>query len=168
MPFTFYRQLNQMDCGPTCLRMIAKHYGKHYNADTLRQIAGFSKHGVSMLGISETAEKIGFRTRGVQINFEKLLLAPLPAVLHWNQQHFVVLTHLSKRTATIADPARGIISYKKKVGIQFWLSNEAEEIGQVGTTLLLEPAPDFYKSEGEKTAQCLSRNCSLTETDYGS
>ena len=57
MPFIFYRQLNEMDCGPTCLRMIAKHYGKHYNADTLRQKAGFSKQGVSLLGISETAEK---------------------------------------------------------------------------------------------------------------
>jgi ATP-binding cassette subfamily B protein len=150
MPFTFYRQLNQMDCGPTCLRMIAKHYGKHYNADTLRQIAGFSKQGVSMLGISETAEKIGFRTRGVQINFKKLLTAPLPAVLHWDQQHFVVLTSLNKNSATVADPARGIISYKKKDFIHFWLSNEIDEIGEVGTVLLLEPAPDFYKLEGEK------------------
>ncbi len=62
MSFTFYKQLNTMDCGPTCLRMIAKHYGKHYNADTIRELAGFSKTGVSLLGISEVAEKIGFRT----------------------------------------------------------------------------------------------------------
>ena len=64
MPFTYYKQLNAMDCGPTALRMVAKHYGRHYNADTLRRKAGFSKEGVSLLGISETAEKIGFRTRG--------------------------------------------------------------------------------------------------------
>jgi ATP-binding cassette subfamily B protein len=149
-PFPFYRQLNEMDCGPTCLRMIAKHYGKHYNSDTLRQNAGFSKQGVSLLGISETAEKIGFRTRGVQINFAKLLTAPLPAMLHWNQNHFVVLTKLNKTEATIADPARGIIVYKKDEFLQFWLSNQTEDTGKVGTILLMEPSPDFYKSEGEK------------------
>ncbi len=150
MPFSFYRQLNQMDCGPTCLRMIAKHYGKHYNADTLRQKAGFSKQGVSLLGISETAEKIGFRTRGVQISFEKLLTAPLPAILHWKQVHYVVLISINKRGAKVADPAKGIISYNKEEFLRSWLSNRKEDIGRVGTVLLMEPTPAFYKSEGEK------------------
>jgi len=150
MPFAFYRQLNEMDCGPTCLRMIAKYYGKHYNADTLRQKAGFSKQGVSLLGISETAEKIGFRTRGVQINYTKLLTVPLPAILHWNQKHFVVLTSLTKRAATIADPSRGMVSYDKEKFLRYWLSNQTDDSGQVGTILLMEPTPDFYKSEGEK------------------
>ncbi len=59
--FTFYKQLNAMDCGPTCIRMVAKHYGRQYNTNTLRRIAGYNKQGVSLLGISETAEKIGFR-----------------------------------------------------------------------------------------------------------
>ncbi|SDP99830.1 ATP-binding cassette, subfamily B [Mucilaginibacter sp. OK268] len=72
MPFPFYRKLNAMDCGPTCLRMIAK----HYNAGALRQKAGFSKQGVSLVGISETAEKIGFRTRGVQISYRKSFFRP--------------------------------------------------------------------------------------------
>ena len=150
MKFTFYQQLNAMDCGPTCLRMVAKYYGKHYSVETLRQKAGYSKNGVSLLGISETAEKIGFRTRGAQINFEKLLIAPLPAILHWNQSHFVVLIALNKRMATVADPARGVISYKKDEFLQFWISNKAENTGQIGTALLMEPAPDFYKIEGEK------------------
>ena len=91
MKFTFYRQLNAMDCGPTCLRMIARYYGKHYNADTLRQKTGFSKQGVSMLGISETAERIGFRTRGARLTFKRLNDVTLPCILHWNQRHFVVL-----------------------------------------------------------------------------
>jgi ATP-binding cassette subfamily B protein len=150
MSFSFYRQLNQMDCGPTCLRMVSKHYGKHYNADTLRQMSGFSKSGVSLLGISETAEKIGFRTRGAQISFEKLLTAPLPAILHWNQSHFVVLVSLSKKKAEIADPARGIISYKKEEFQPYWISNQTDGIGMVGTVLLMEPTPEFYKKEGEK------------------
>ena len=150
MSFSFYKQLNQMDCGPTCLRMVSKHYGKHYNPDTLRQKAGFSKTGVSLLGISETAEKIGFRTRGVQIAFEKLLLAPLPAILHWNQSHFVVLISLNKKKAEIADPDKGIITYKVEEFKQYWLSNETDGIGMVGTALLMEPSPAFYEAEGEK------------------
>ncbi len=139
-----------MDCGPTCLRMIAKHYGKHYNATTLRSKAGFNRAGVSMLGISETAEQIGFRTRSAQINFEKLLLAPVPAVLHWNRNHFVVLVDLTKRKAVVADPGRGLITYTKKEFLRYWISNKDEEFGEVGTVLLLEPTPAFYEEEGEK------------------
>ena len=97
MGFTFYRQLNEMDCGPTCLRMVAKFYGKNYSADTLRKYAGFSKAGVSLLGISETAEKIGFRTRGVSLTFEQLRNVRLPCILHWDQNHFVVLVSLKSR-----------------------------------------------------------------------
>jgi ATP-binding cassette subfamily B protein len=130
--------------------MIAKHYGKHYNADTIRQKAGFSKQGVSLLGISETAEKIGFRTRGVQINYEKLRNVPLPAILHWNQRHFVVLTGINKKKTKVADPAMGIIEYNRAEFLQHWLSNKEMDNGDVGTALLMEPTPAFYESEGEK------------------
>jgi ATP-binding cassette subfamily B protein len=150
MGFTYYKQLNAMDCGPTCVRMVAKYHGKHYNADTLRQFAGFSKQGVSLLGISETAEKIGFRTRGVQISFDKLQLVPLPAILHWNQNHFVVLVAVNNKEVKIADPGEGIISYQKAEFIAHWQSNKNDDTGHVGTTLLLEPGPAFYENEGEK------------------
>ncbi|MFB6453874.1 peptidase domain-containing ABC transporter [Chitinophaga sp. Hz27] len=150
MAFPFYKQLNAMDCGPTCLRMVARFYGKHYNANTLRQKAGFSKRGVALLGISETAEKIGFRTRGVQINYQKLLTVPLPALLHWDNNHFVVLVSAKKKKVTIADPARGIINYKKEEFLQYWLSNSKDGIGAVGTALLMEPTPAFFEAEGEQ------------------
>jgi ATP-binding cassette subfamily B protein len=139
-----------MDCGPTCLRMVSKYYGVNYNIDTIREKAGYGKLGVSLLGISETAEKIGFRTRGVQISFEKLLTVPLPAVLHWNQNHFVVLKSLSHRKAVVADPGAGIITFKRDEFNAYWLSNNIEELGKVGTVLLLEPTPAFFESEGEK------------------
>lgn len=120
-----------MDCGPTCLRIacpafagVARSYGKHYTGETLRQLTGFSKQGVSLLGISETAEKIGFRTRGVQISFSQLQEIHLPAILHWNQNHFVVLIAISKKNAKIADPAKGIFSYTKKEFLSHWLSNK--------------------------------------------
>lgn len=150
MSFTHYRQLNAMDCGPTCLRMVAKKYGKHYNAETLRQKTGFSKRGTSLLGISETAEKLGFRTRGAQISYDKLQMVPLPAILHWSRNHFVVLTDINKKKATIADPASGILIYKKEDFLQYWVSNKSAYSGGVGTVLLLEPTPAFYEAEGEK------------------
>ena len=70
--FPYYHQLDAMDCGPTCLRMVAKHYGKHYSLETLRQKSFIGREGVSMLGISTAAESIGFRTIGVHISFEQL------------------------------------------------------------------------------------------------
>ena len=78
-----------MDCGPTCLRMIAKFYGKSYSLQTLRARSFISRNGVSMLGISDAAESIGFRTSGVRVSFEQLAEdVPLPCILHWNQLHF--------------------------------------------------------------------------------
>ena len=148
--FAFYKQLNAMDCGPTCLRMVAKHYGKHYNADTLRQMAGFSKQGVSLLGISDTAEKIGFRTRGVKLTFKQLEEAPHPAILHWNQNHFVVLVSLSKSLAKIADPGKGIIKYTVNEFLKHWARSKNEEGANTGIALLLEPTPVFYEAEGQK------------------
>lgn len=148
--FAFYRQLNAMDCGPTCLRMVARYYGKHFNADTLRQMAGFNKAGVSLLGISDTAEKIGFRTRGVKISLEQLEEAPLPAVLHWDQNHFVVLYKLGKRSVKMADPGKGIINYTIAEFKKHWLSSQNDEDGKMGIALLLEPTPGFYELDSEK------------------
>ena len=150
MFFPFYKQLNVMDCGPTCLRMVAKYYGKHYNADTLRQKSGFSKEGVSLLGISETAEKIGFRTRGVQLSLQQLKGITLPCILHWNQNHFVVLISVSKNKVKIADPGKGILTYTINEFKMHWLSSESNENEQTGIALLLEPTPSFYEQEGEK------------------
>ena len=145
-----------MDCGPTCLRMVAKHYGRHYNTDTLRQKAGFTKRGVSLLGISETAEKLGFRSRGVKLTFDQLKEIELPCILHWNQNHFVVLLSFSgKRRGRgirlkVADPAKGILIYSKEEFMSHWISSETEENEPTGLALLLEPTPAFYEEEGEK------------------
>jgi ATP-binding cassette subfamily B protein len=130
--------------------MIAMHYGKHYNAETLRQIAGYSKQGVSLLGISETAEKIGFRTRGVKITFKQIKEAPFPCVLHWDQNHFVVLTYISRNRCKINDPGKGIISYRINEFLSHWESSENEDGERVGIALLLEPTHAFYETEGER------------------
>lgn len=102
MTFPHYRQLDQMDCGPTCLRMIAKHFGKHYTAQTLREKAQMSREGVSMLGLAEAAEAIGFKSVGLKITLAKLVEeAPLPCVLHWGQNHFVVLYAIGSRRTEV-------------------------------------------------------------------
>src|SRR5699024_4492278 len=90
--FKTYRQYDQMDCGPTCLRMVAKHHGKNYTLETLRQKSGINREGVSLLGISEAAESIGFRTVGAKLTWQQLEdQAPLPCIVYWNQVHFVVV-----------------------------------------------------------------------------
>ncbi|MCF3110620.1 peptidase domain-containing ABC transporter [Niabella sp. CC-SYL272] len=150
MKVAFYKQLNAMDCGPTCLRIVAKFYGKHYNADTLRQMAGFSKAGVSLLGISDTAEKIGFRTRGAKLSLKQLTEAALPAILHWDQHHFVVLTEIRRKKVKIADPSKGLLSYTTTDFLNHWASSSDEQDNAIGIALLLEPTPAFYENEGEK------------------
>jgi len=96
--FPFYSQLDAMDCGPTCLRMVAKYYGKTYTLQNLRDKSGISREGVSLQGISEAAEQIGFRTLGVKVDFDKLVNdVPLPCIVHWKQAHFVVLYGIKKR-----------------------------------------------------------------------
>lgn len=142
-----------MDCGPTCLRMVAKHYGKHYTADTLRYMTGFSKAGVSLLGISDTAEKIGFRTRGVKISTAQLAEIPVPAILHWDQNHFVVLISSKKNSVKVADPGKGIIHYKIKEFVKHWVSSEDEDGIPAGIALMLEPTAIFYEQTGEKEQQ---------------
>ena len=109
--FPFYKQHDAMDCGPSCLRMIARYYGRSYNLQTLRDKSYLSREGVSMLGISDEAESIGMRTLGVSLTPEKLFSqAPLPLVAHWKQNHFVVVYRIRSDKVFVADPAFGLVA----------------------------------------------------------
>ena len=144
MHISYYKQPDAMDCGPTCLRMVAMHYKKNISLQYLREKTQIGKEGVNLLGISEAAEIIGFRTQSLKINFNILIKdAKLPCILHWNQNHFVVLYKINNKTLLIADPARGLISYSKEEFKRHWISDKSEE----GIALLLEPSPSFYKAE---------------------
>lgn len=157
MEFQIHHQLNTMDCGPTCLKMVAKHYGKNISLQTLRNESQFSKEGVSLLGIAEAAEKIGLRAQGVKLTYKQLIEeAPKPAILHWKQNHFVVVHSKSfskrrsfKNNIEIADPATGLINLSENDFKTNWLqvNNNGESIG---IALLLEPTPSFYQHEDEK------------------
>ncbi|HVK98132.1 MAG TPA: cysteine peptidase family C39 domain-containing protein, partial [Flavisolibacter sp.] len=139
--FIFYEQPDAMDCGPTCLRMVAKHYKRNISLQYLRDKTQIGKEGVNLLGISEAAEVIGFRTQAVKLSFDSLAKdAKLPAILHWNQHHFVVLYKIKNRKFFVADPARGLITYSPEEFKSHWISDKGEE----GIALLLEPSPAFY------------------------
>ncbi len=98
--FPYYEQLDVMDCGPTCLRMVSKYYGKTYSLEALRSKSFITYSGVSMLGISDAAESIGFRTRGYRLTWEQLRNeVQLPYIVHWNQKHFVVVYKIKGRAS---------------------------------------------------------------------
>ncbi len=148
--FPLYRQYDQMDCGPTCLRMIAKNYGRRYSMDSLRKKSGINREGVSLLGISEAAEEIGFRTVGAKLTWEQLKKeAALPCVIYWNQVHFVVVYKIKGDKVYIADPARGKVTYQKEEFLQRWLTNRNNG-RPTGIALLLHTTPAFFEEEGEE------------------
>ena len=159
-----------MDCGATCLRMTAKYYGKEFSNQFLRERSFITREGVSMLGISEAAESIGMRSCGVKLSVERLLEVSLPAILHWNQNHFVVLysiekskSFLLKRTFgsiggeerykfLIADPAGSKYKLTESEFTKCWVSTQEGDTKQ-GTALLLEPTPEFYTQSEEQESK---------------
>jgi len=147
MRFPHYKQLDSMDCGLTCLRMIAKYYGKTYSLHYLRSRSYITREGVSMLGISEAAENVGFRTKGYRLTWEELRdEVPLPCIVHWKQRHFVVVYKISNKRKTslpvisrifsglknkrsdeqtkvyVADPAAGLLTYKRDEFLRCWIT----------------------------------------------
>jgi len=158
MKYIFHKQFDAMDCGPTCVRMIAEYYGRHYSLEQLRKQSFITREGVSMLGISDCAETIGFRTSAGCFTFEKLKEeALLPCIIHWRQDHFVVVYAIKKKSffnkkdiqIVVADPGNGIIKYDKDEFIENWISTKTDGEDK-GVGLLLEPTPKFYEQGGEK------------------
>ena len=159
--FPFYKQPDSMDCGPTCLRMLAKYYGRSISLQSLREKTQIGKEGVNLLGISEAAEEVGFRTQSVKLNYCSLSEdAKLPVILHWKQNHFVVLYKVRKKSPLsarrgaggealyIADPARGLVTLTAKEFKAKWISDK-ENGQEEGIALLLEPAPAFYNKRDD-------------------
>lgn len=139
-----------MDCGPTCLRMVAKHYGKHFSLNTLREKSYISREGVSLQGISEAAEAIGFKTLGTGMTITTLTKeAPLPLIAHWKQNHFVVVYKIRKNKIYVADPALGLLTYSINDFKKNWVSTKKDG-EDIGICLLLEPTPAFFQKKDEK------------------
>ena len=152
MKFPFYKQLDAMDCGPTCLRMIARYYGKKFSVQQLRDNSYIQRTGVNLLGLSEAAESIGFRTTGVRTTLSKLeQQSKLPCILHWDHNHFVVLYKVAKEFGRmryyIADPAYGKLCYDEDGLKEHWLGSWRADENQKGIAMLVELTPQFYETE---------------------
>ncbi|CAM1366273.1 ATP-binding cassette, subfamily B [Tenacibaculum sediminilitoris] len=148
--FPNYKQTEAKDCGPTCIKIIAKHYGKTINTQQLRSLSETTREGSSLLGLSDAVESIGFKSLGIKLAFKKLKEAPFPCIVHWNKNHYVVLYKIKKNTVYISDPAHGLITFTKEEFIQHWIGNNADENTEEGIALLVEPTPKFYQEEFEE------------------
>ena len=112
--FPHYRQYDEMDCGPTCLRIICDYYGKEFSLEYLRQLTHTTRVGSTLLGISEAAEKLGLRTIGAKLSYDDLLTeVPMPCIGYWYQRHFIVIYKVTKNKVYVSDPAHGLITYTK-------------------------------------------------------
>ncbi|RSK43179.1 peptidase domain-containing ABC transporter [Hymenobacter rigui] len=171
--FPYYKQFDTMDCGPTCLRMIARHYGRSIPVQTLREKGQLAREGTSLLGLAEAAEAVGFRTLGVELPLDSLVTeAPLPCIVLWDQNHYVVVHHVKQQrswlrqrrkrrgfpnqaadhphTFYVADPGRGLLTYSAAEFQQHWAAATQQGI-PTGIALLLETTPTFYEQDEPET-----------------
>ena len=151
-----------MDCGSACLAMIVKFYGMLPVIETIRASCDLSKDGVSLLGISKAAEEIGFKTVGGRLSFETLANeAPLPCIVHWNQNHFVVVYKIKKHRkgrfmVYVADPGKGLVTYTKEEFCEHWVSTKTNG-EEKGIALLFEPTEQFYAQKDAKAVPTQNR-----------
>jgi ATP-binding cassette subfamily B protein len=157
--FPFFRQLDQMDCGAACLKMIAKYYGEDYSIQYLRDICHITRQGVTLLDLSDASESIGFKCLALPVDFDTLLQAPMPCIVYWRQRHFVVVFKTTSRHIHVADPAFGLIKYTHEKFKAGWFYNlDKRQEGLEGYALFLEKTKDFgsVKDPGEKVKKNLS------------
>lgn len=151
--FPSYKQMDCKDCGPTCLRIISKYYGRDIKQSIIRQKCFTSREGVSLLSIGDAAEQLGFHTFGTKITWEQLKdEAVLPCIVHWNQNHFIVVYKIRKQYGNyyvyVSDPAMGVLKYTKEQFLKSWIEIKSENKQQDrGIALLLETTPAFYEQQ---------------------
>jgi ATP-binding cassette subfamily B protein len=149
MTYPFVRQYDAMDCGPACISMIAQWHGKRISLETIRKRAWITREGVSFLGLKTAAETMGFKAAGVRLPFSRLAAeAPLPCIVHWQQNHFIVVNRISDRKVWVSDPAIGRVRLTRDEFLQGWASGESGGEPS-GMAMLLEPGPGFEKLEND-------------------
>jgi ATP-binding cassette, subfamily B, bacterial len=137
-------QHDSMQCGIACIAMVCKHFGREYSIEELSKICFATTEGVSLLAISEAAGKLGLHTISATINIKKLSETSLPCILHWNQNHFVVLYKVRKgRIFYVADPGKGLSKYNRNEFEQHWISTQSNGDGK-GIAMFIETTPVFY------------------------
>lgn len=140
-------QMDSQDCGPACLKIIAKHFGKFYSLQSLRDKCGITKEGVSLLDLSTGAESIGLRTLAIKCTIDDVVNSvPFPAIIFWKDSHFVVVYHANKKYIWVSDPAKGRIKYTHEELKKGWYQKGAKQ----GVLLAIEPTAEFKDSKAER------------------
>ena len=148
--FPFEYQLDSMDCGPACLKIIAKHFGKYYSLQHLRDLCGITREGVSFLDLSYGAEKVGLHTLAVKTSINDLISkVPLPCIIHWQNSHFIVVYKTTKAKILVSDPAKGLISYSHADFEKGWYKAGVDS----GALLAIEPMADFMQRDLEEKTE---------------
>jgi len=151
--FPFYKQPDAKDCGPTCLRIISKYYGKEISLHYIRKLSETTREGSNLAGLSNAAEDLGFNTLGMKINFEVLKNdTPLPCIVHWRKSHYIVVYNIDIKNDSVyvSDPGYGLITYTKENFIKSWIGENANEKTEEGVILALETSPLFFKNKFDK------------------
>ena len=167
MPFPKYTQSDIMDCGPTCLRIIALYYGRDVAINKARSLCYTSHDGTSLLGLSDALESLGFSSVGVKFGWSQLRdEAPLPCIVHWNQNHFIVVYKIAKHRGKwyvyVSDPAAGLLRYTEEQFLKSWLEIKGPSVQpDKGIALLLEPTPAFYEQQEDGTGMKKDRKFTL-------
>lgn len=154
--FPHFKQADFKDCGPTCVKIISKFFGQNVPLEHLRNLSETQRSGSSLLGLSNAAESIGFKSLGVKFSIKDLSDAPLPCIVHWNKRHYVVLYRIRKDKYFVSDPAHGLLSYDEEDFIKHWIGNNANAETEEGVALLFEPTPNFYNNNSSDSNQKLS------------
>ncbi|HHG83882.1 MAG TPA: ATP-binding cassette domain-containing protein, partial [Bacteroidetes bacterium] len=148
--FPHYRQLYSSDCGPTCVRIISKYYGRevaHRELDKYLE----SSQGMILGELSNLAEKVGFEAMAIKIEFERLATtAPLPAIVHWNQNHYVVVYKIEADKVYVSDPGATTLVYSRQEFLQAWLGDDYENEERKGVVILMQPGEDWDEKKAEK------------------
>lgn len=140
-------QMDSQDCGPASLKIIAKYFGRYYSLQYLRDRCGITNQGISLLDLSTGAESIGLRTLAIKCTIEEVVTSvPFPAILFWNENHFIVVYHADKKHVWVSDPAKGRIKYTHEEFLRGWYPKGENK----GVLLAVEPTVDFLRSREQK------------------
>lgn len=149
--FPVFRQTDRFDCGPTCLRMLAKYYGRHYSMEHLRYQCKIGPDGVAAKNLIAAGENLGFHIIPALIDFDTLAQeAPLPCIVYWRDRHFVIVYKIKNNKVHVADPLHGRIIYSKEEFVKAWQNSARADGTDGGMTILLEPTAAFYAQEGDE------------------
>ncbi|RBL89290.1 ABC transporter ATP-binding protein [Chitinophaga flava] len=155
-PFPFFKQIDQFDCGPACLKIISKYFGRNFSSEHLRDICNITPDGITIKSLMKGAEALGFKTVPASITYEVLeKKAPLPCVTYWRDRHFLVVYEFKNGQVKVADPSHGLITYSKQDFMEAWQNNKLADDTTQGIVLLMEPTSTFFEQKNTDASKGL-------------